>query len=106
MDDSSGRSGEAGRGMIIPIDDDYRLKSDRNQWMIQRKKLVSEEIRWESFKFFHDPSNAVTALVQMRIRESDADTLTDALAEVDRVTAHVLHALAPHFEVKAMRGAP
>ena len=70
--------------MIIPIDDRYRLKSDVNQWMIQRYRSASKrrEATWESFKYFHDPSSAVTELVQMLVRESDVATLVDALEEV------------------------
>jgi hypothetical protein len=92
--------------MIIPIDGKYRLKSDVNQWMLQRSKIVKnpdtgeKEIEWQSFKYFHDPSNAVNALVQMLIRSSDAATLVDALDDAKNVTSRVLAALNPHFEVK------
>lgn len=92
--------------MIIPIDGKYRLKSDINQWMIQKSKVVKNpdtgenEIKWESFKYFHDPSNAVNELTQMLIRSSDAATLVDALDDVKKATSHVLSALNPHFDVK------
>ena len=86
--------------MIIPIDDKYRLKSDVNQWMIQESRIVKGEVQWRGIKFFHDPSNAVTELVLLGVRQSDAQTLTDALAEVERITAHVLSALHPRFEVR------
>ena len=87
--------------MIIPIDDKYRIKSDVNQWMLQRFRPASEkrEESWESFKYFHDPSNAVTELIQLQIREADTQTLTDALVEVDRITTSVLQALSPHLDV-------
>jgi hypothetical protein len=87
--------------MIIPIDDKYRLKSDATQWMIQKftpsKKKPKE---WTSIKFFANPSNAVTELVQMRVRASDVETLAEALVEVENATQDVLGALTPHFEVK------
>ena len=91
--------------MIIPIDSKYRLKSDTNQWMIQkfrtRKDRKTGEIvdDWEAVKFFSNPSNMVNTLAQMMIRESEAQTLTDALAEVDRVTTSLLQALTPMFTV-------
>ena len=87
--------------MIIPINDKYRLKSDVNQWAIQNHTpTVKEPDRWESIKYFHDPSKAITALAHMQIRTSDADTLADALLEVDRVTAELVHALTPVFTVQ------
>jgi hypothetical protein len=87
--------------MIIPINDKYRLKSDVNQWNLQRfSPTVKEPDKWKSFKYFHDPSNAVTELIQMMVRESDVATLADALVEVRTITRDVLSALYPHFEVK------
>ena len=86
--------------MIIPIDDKYRLKSDSMQWMIQKSKIVKGEIEWRPLKFFHDPSKAVTELILMQIRESDAETLVHALEEVERITSHVLSALNPRWEVR------
>ena len=92
--------------MIIPIDEKYRLKSDTNQWMIQKSKQVKDKetgelvTKWDGCKYFSNPSNMVSALAQMMIRESEAQTLVDALAEVDRVTAHLLTALAPVFHVE------
>ena len=87
--------------MIIPINEKYRLKSDINQWSIQKfSPTVKNPDKWNSIKYFHDPSSAVTELAQMSIRESDARTLTEALAEADRVTASLLAALAPVFNVK------
>ena len=91
--------------MIIPIDEKYRIKSDSRQWMIQqyttRKDRETGEMtdEWKSMKYFSDPSNIVTELAHMMIRTADTHTLTDALAEVDRVTASLLDALTPSFEV-------
>ena len=87
--------------MIIPINEKYRLKSDINQWSIQKfSPTVKNPDEWKSIKYFHDPSSAVTELAQMSIRESDAKTLNEALAEADRVTTGLLAALAPVFNVK------
>ena len=85
--------------MIIPIDDKYRLKSDSDQWMIQKFAPTKKEPDyWRSIKFFHDPSNAVTELIQMEIRAAETETLTDALVEVENVTSRVLAALTPILE--------
>ena len=92
--------------MIIPIDDKYRLKSDINQWMIQKKIKPNKKNPdgWESFKYFNNPSQAVTALAAVMVRTSDASTLTDALAEVDRVTQALVGALTPVFTVQLKGG--
>jgi hypothetical protein len=90
--------------MIIPIDDKYRLKSDVDQWMIQKFTPTKKEPKkWTSIKYFANPSNAVTELVQMRIRASDAETLVDALEDAKKATASVLEALAPCFDVDVWR---
>ena len=87
--------------MIIPIDDKYRLKSDALQWAIQKFTPTKKEPKkWTSIKFFADPSQAATELVQMRIRASDVETLADALVVAKDATAGVLRALNPHFDVK------
>jgi hypothetical protein len=86
--------------MIIPIDGRYRLKSDSSQWMLQKSKVVKGRTEWDSFKYFSNPSHAVTELVKMRVRESEVETLVDALAEVKKITHHVLSALYPHFDVQ------
>ena len=86
--------------MIIPIDDKYRLKSDINQWMIQKFSPTKRDPdEWKSFKYFHNPQEAVNALLQMQIRGSDAQTLVDALVDVKRLTRSLLDALTPYFEV-------
>ena len=87
--------------MIIPLDEGYRLKSDSRQWIIQKYTPAKEKkSEWKSLAYFVDPSKAVTELIQRRIRVSDAQTLAEALVEVDRVTRAVLDALAPHFKVE------
>ena len=87
--------------MIIPIDDKHRLKSDADQWMIQKHTPTKKEPdTWTSVKYFANPSNAVTELVQMRIRASDAETLVDALEDARNITTHVVNALTPNFDVK------
>ena len=85
--------------MIIPIDEKYRLKSDSNQWMIQRIRTREGETGWESFKYFSDLSKVATELVQLKIRESEAQTLAEALVDAKNATTDVLRALTPEFEV-------
>ena len=92
--------------MIIPITDKYRLKSDSRQWMIQKLEWVTDKKTKEkrrdfvSFNYYADINQAVNGLAQLMIRASEAQTLADALAEVDNGCVTLTQALSPVFEVK------
>jgi hypothetical protein len=87
--------------MIIPIDEKYRLKSDKDQWMIQKFRPTKRDPdEWTSFKYFHYPQEAVNALLHLQIRASDAQTLADALVDVEKLTTQLVVALTPFLIVK------
>jgi hypothetical protein len=91
--------------MIIPIDEKYRLKSDKDQWMIQKfRPSKKDPDEWRSFKYFHYPQEAVNALLQLQIRASDAQTLADALIDVEKLTTQLVVALTPFLIVKEREG--
>ncbi len=50
--------------------------------------------------FYSDIGKAVTGLANFALRQSDVQTLADALAEVENITRQLMRALAPEFEVK------
>ena len=84
--------------MIIPIDAQFRIKSDRYQWMIQERRTREGREAWESKLFFGTFQLAVKELGELMVRLSGADTLADALEEVDTVTATLSQALTPQLE--------
>ena len=84
--------------MIIPIDAQFRIKSDRYQWMIQERRTRKGREVWESKLFFGTFQLAVKELGELMVRLSGADTLADALEEVDTVTTTLSQALTPQLE--------
>ena len=92
--------------MIIPIDDKHRLATDRYQWMIQEMKSykdskTGEQVKnWEGIKFYPTIEGAVNGLAQLKLRLSEAETLTDALAEVKNIAKLLKTALTLQFKVE------
>ena len=72
--------------MIIPINDRYRIASDPRQWMIQEPRTRNSETEWESRYYFGTLESAVKELWEVMVRTSDAQTLVDALADVEKAT--------------------
>jgi len=85
--------------MILPINNDYRIEGDRYSWSIQKARLKNGETTWESINWFTSIEHAVNHLGEMMVRTSDAQTLGEALAEIERVTTKLSHALSTKFEV-------
>ena len=85
--------------MIVPINDRYRISSDRYQWMIQEARTRKDDKVWESKWFFGTFPAAVKELGELMVRESKAQTLVDALAEVEKITTTLSQALTPQFQV-------
>ena len=85
--------------MILPIDDEYRIKGDKHSWAIQKGRMREGEITWESVSWFTSLESTVNHLGQLMVRTSDAQTLADALKEIEKVTTLLTHALSPKFKV-------
>jgi len=63
--------------MILPIDDEYRIKGDKHSWAIQKGRIKKGEITWESISWFTSLESTVNHLGQLMVRTSDAQTLAD-----------------------------
>ena len=85
--------------MILPIDDEYRIKGEKHSWAIQKGRIKKGEITWESDSWFTSLESTVNHLGQLMVRTSDAQTLADALEEIEKVTTLLTHALSPKFKV-------
>ena len=84
--------------MLIPINERYRIASDSRQWMIQESRTRNGAIEWQSKYYFGTIHSVVKELGELMVRTSDAQTLVDALADVEKVTTILSHALTPHSE--------
>ena len=84
--------------MLIQINDQTRIKSDSMQWMIQRRRTRNGEPSWESKLFFPTLQGAINELGELMVRESQVQTLADALVVVENVTTTLSQALTTHLE--------
>ena len=90
--------------MLIPINDQFRIKSDPLQWMIQRRRTRNGKPSWESKLFFPALQGAITELGELMVRESQVQTLADALVAVENVTTTLSQALTARLETDSTMG--
>ena len=81
--------------MILPINDLYRIASDKHQWIIQKRRKKKDQDIWESVSFYPTLEAAINSLRESLVRGSDAEGLSEALAAVKNVTTTLSHALTP-----------
>ena len=84
--------------MMIPINDQLRIKSDSRQWMIERKRTRKGKESWEARLYFGTLEACIKDLGELMVRTSKANTLVDALKAVENVTTALCQALTPQFE--------
>ena len=84
--------------MLIPINNQFRIKSDSMQWMIQTRRSRNGKPSWESKLFFPTLQGAINELGELMVRESKAQTLADALVAVENVTTVLSQALTSRLE--------
>ena len=84
--------------MLIPINNQFRIKSDSMQWMIQTRRSRNGKPSWESKLFFPTLQGAINELGELMVRESKAQTLVDALVVVENVTTALSQALTSRLE--------
>ena len=89
--------------MILPIDDEYRIASDRHQWMIQRARQRTRNgksvLEWWFESSYPTFEGAVRELGERLVRESEAQGFTEALVDVKRVCARLSRALPTHIRL-------
>ena len=84
--------------MIIPVNQQFQIKSDRYQWIIQRKRARGSNEVWESQTYHPSADAAVRSLGERMVRESKTDTLVDALKAVETIATTLSQALTPSIE--------
>ena len=89
--------------MIIPVDGDFRLGSDDRCWRVERRIHRRAGDTWEPISWHPSLQEAVQSLAERMIWTSDAEGLTEALEEVNRVTTRLTLALSPTFRVEVRR---
>ena len=79
--------------MIIPINDRYRIHSDRYQWIIAKSRFRKGKKEWQPDSFHRSFDHALRSLEELMVRESKAETLAEALTHVDHVATTLSQAL-------------
>jgi len=92
--------------MIIPIDEKWRIKSDKYCWHIQSYKGIPTsgkmkgQEHWHSERFYQTLGGAVFGLAELELMTGDTRTLEEALDAVQQLSARLSMALTPHIEIK------
>ena len=81
--------------MILPINDLYRIASDKHQWIIQKHRKKKDQDIWESVSFYPTLLSAINSLGESMVRGSDAEGRSEALVAIKNVTTTLSHALTP-----------
>ena len=95
--------------MIIPIDENFRISSDKYQWIIQECKVTETgknagKERWVNVSYWGTVQGAVKGLGELMVRLHDSDTLTDALEYIEKLTSKLSQALTPIVKVETRDG--
>ena len=72
--------------MLLQIDDETRIRSTDRCWQVEYRRNRRGESQWSPKTYHRTLGEAVGEAVQREIRRHPADTLTDAVEAVDRIT--------------------
>jgi len=73
--------------MIIPIDEEIRIRGTAECWQLEKAVKRKGEREWKAFKYFQTAAEAVGAACGREIRLHSATGLTDALQAIDEIAA-------------------
>ena len=79
--------------MIIPINQQYRITTDPYQWIIQTKRTKYGKEEWRAETYHPTFESALQSLGELLVRQSNAETVADALDAVKTVTTQLSQAL-------------
>ena len=79
--------------MIIRINEQYRVTTDPYQWIIQTKRTKYGKEEWRAETYHPTFESALQSLGELLVRQSNAETLADALDAVKTVTTQLSQAL-------------
>ena len=84
--------------MIIPVNEHYRITTDPNQWMVERARTRNGNKDWAPKLFYPTFESALKGLGELMVRLSDAQTLVDAIRDVEKVSTTLSQALTIRIE--------
>ena len=84
--------------MIIPVNEQYRIASDSLQWIVQKARTRNGKKDWAPKLFYPTFESALKGLGELMVRLSDAETLVDAIRDVEKVSTTLSQALTIRIE--------
>ena len=84
--------------MIIPVNEQYRIATDPYQWMVEKARIRNGKKDWEPKLFYPTFESALKGLGELMVRLSDAETLVDAIRDVEKVSTTLSQALTIRIE--------
>jgi len=86
--------------MILPFDDNYRIVSETQQWIIQRSRRRNGKPEWANFRYYNRLGLCIGELGEMLVRELDAKGLEEAIQAVDDLCDRIARTFMPVLEIK------
>ena len=78
------------KGMIISINEQYRITTDPYQWIVQKRRTRNGGEAWESQTYHPSFESALQSLGERLVRGSDAETLVGCLGRCRKGHHHPL----------------
>ncbi len=87
--------------MKFKIDDKYYVHTDTHNWILSENKISEEGNHYtKDLKFSGSLEGIINCYVKMNLFCSEAESLKDALEDVERIVTNVTKAFEPEFTVK------
>ena len=86
--------------MILPFDDNYRIVSETQQWIIQRSRRRNGKPEWANFRYYNRLGLCIGELGEILIRELNAEGLEEAIQAVDDLCNRIARTFMPVLEIK------
>lgn len=82
--------------MILKINNDYRIESTRYCWVIKQRRKG----KWDALGYYPSLETALHGLVELRLRLSEARSISEALAKVESLVAALCRGLPPNLHLR------
>ena len=83
--------------MKLQITDQYQITTDEFQYIVNRKRTRKGKLGWDPESYHPTFQGALQSIGERLVRGSDAQTLADAIADVENVTTTLSQAVRDQF---------
>ena len=83
--------------MKLRITDQYQITTDEYQYIVNRKRTRKGKLDWDAESYHPTFQRALQHIGERLVRGSDAQTLADAIADVENVTTTLSQAVRDQF---------